>query len=52
MAALEQFEEKYSIRFMPNEKMQMINIIPLQPVDVHIVQVFEICNDVDCGGVS
>ena len=37
LAALEQFEEKYSIRFMPNEKMQMINIIPLQPVDVHIV---------------
>ena len=52
LAALEQFEEKYSIRFMPNEKMQMINIIPLQPVDVHIAGVLELCNGIDCGGVS
>lgn len=36
-AALEQFEQKYSIRFMPHEKMQLLNIVPLQPVDVHIV---------------
>ena len=52
LAALEQFEEKYGIRFMPNEKMQMINIVPLQPVDVHIVAAFREHHCIDCGGVS
>ena len=52
LTALEQFEEKYSIRFMPNEKMQMINIIPLQPVDVHIVVMLEKRDCIDCGRVS
>ena len=31
------FEKRHDIHITPNEKMQMLNIVPIQPVDVHIV---------------
>lgn len=37
LSELKQFEDRCNIKFTPNEKMQMINVIPVQPVDVHIV---------------
>ena len=38
LANLMDFETKYNIKFTPNEKMQLINILPVQAVDIHIVQ--------------
>lgn len=34
---INEFEQRNNIKFTANEKMQMINIVPIQPVDVHIV---------------
>ena len=44
LSELKQFEERNNVVFTPNEKMQMINIIPIQPVDVHIVVALIIYN--------
>ncbi len=37
LGRLQEFEQRNNIKFTPNEKMQMMNIVPVQPVDVHIV---------------
>ena len=44
LASLFEFEQRNNVRFTPNEKMQMINIVPIQPVDVHIVWYCIACN--------
>lgn len=44
LASLFEFEQRNNVRFTPNEKMQMINIVPIQPVDVHIVWYCISCN--------
>ncbi len=44
LASLLEFEQRNNVRFTPNEKMQMINIVPIQPVDVHIVWYCIACN--------
>lgn len=37
LSVLKEFEMKHNIKFTPNEKMQLINILPIQAVDIHIV---------------
>ncbi|KAK8814782.1 hypothetical protein WA556_006821, partial [Blastocystis sp. ATCC 50177/Nand II] len=37
LGRLQEFEQRNNIKFTPNEKMQMMNIVPVQPVDVHII---------------
>ena len=35
---LDNFEVRHGIHLTPNERMQMINIVPVQAVDIHTVR--------------
>ncbi|CBK23626.2 uncharacterized protein [Blastocystis hominis] len=37
---LESFETRHGVHLTPNEKMQMINIVPVQAVDIHTMNWF------------
>lgn len=51
LSNLKDFETNYNIKFTPNEKMQLINILPVQAVDIHIVKLV-VFHKIDCGRVS